>query len=112
MLQFSSTAISEIQQMQARQQQPDTQLRLRVQTGGCLDKIYVMSLDHGSLQPSDQLIDAGEIQVLVDADSLRYLSNLTVDYSEDLMGGGFRFTNREAGRTCGCGNSFVAATFT
>ncbi|WP_143438253.1 iron-sulfur cluster assembly accessory protein, partial [Hydrocoleum sp. CS-953] len=35
-----------------------------------------------------------------------YLNGLTLDYSEDLMGGGFRFNNPNAKVVCGCGNSF------
>jgi Fe-S cluster assembly iron-binding protein IscA len=33
-----------------------------------------------------------------------------LDYSEDLMGGGFRFHNPNAIETCGCGNSFRLET--
>jgi iron-sulfur cluster assembly protein len=29
-----------------------------------------------------------------------------LDYSEDLMGGGFRFHNPNAAQSCSCGNSF------
>jgi iron-sulfur cluster assembly accessory protein len=32
---------------------------------------------------------------------------LQIDYSEDLMGGGFRFQNPNATANCGCGNSFA-----
>jgi iron-sulfur cluster assembly protein len=29
-----------------------------------------------------------------------------LDYSEALIGGGFKFTNPNAAQTCGCGTSF------
>jgi iron-sulfur cluster assembly accessory protein len=107
MLQLSPAAIGEIQRMKARSQQANAYLRLSVTAGGCLDKIYLMSLEQNSSQPTDQIITAGEIQVLVNAESLEYVESLTIDFSEDLMGSGFRFDNRKISRTCGCGNSFT-----
>ena len=46
------------------------------------------------------------ISVSIDLQQLAYLDNLKLDYSEDLMGGGFRFQNPLATSVCGCGNSF------
>jgi len=46
------------------------------------------------------------VSLVVAADQLDLLKDLTIDYSEDLMGGGFRFTNPLAQRTFGCGNAF------
>lgn len=34
------------------------------------------------------------------------LDGLNIDFSEDLMGGGFRFENPNASRTCSCGYAF------
>ena len=42
----------------------------------------------------------------MDSLQLNYLNGLILDYSEDLMGGGFRFNNPNAKVACGCGNSF------
>jgi iron-sulfur cluster assembly protein len=47
-----------------------------------------------------------DLKIITDAQSFNYIQNLIIDYSEDLMGGGFRFTNPQATLTCGCGNSF------
>ena len=33
-------------------------------------------------------------------------SGTQIDYSDDLLNGGFKFTNPQANRTCGCGTSF------
>jgi len=44
--------------------------------------------------------------VVIDDQSLDYINGLMLDYSEDLMGGGFRFHNPNAKHSCGCGNSF------
>ena len=35
-----------------------------------------------------------------------YLSGMTIDYVDDLMGGGFKIDNPQAVSSCGCGHSF------
>lgn len=64
-----------------------------------------MSFDE-TVAASDRIFNLNGIQLVVDAKSLDYADGLSVDYSEDLMGGGFRFQNPQAIATCGCGNSF------
>jgi len=44
--------------------------------------------------------------VLVDARSLIYIAGMTLDYSAQMVNGGFRFSNPKAKRSCGCGTSF------
>lgn len=58
------------------------------------------------LSPDDLVDDRGTVKVVVDSQQFNYLNGLTLDYSEDLMGGGFRFKNPNAKIGCGCGNSF------
>jgi iron-sulfur cluster assembly protein len=57
-------------------------------------------------QPIDQVFDCGAVQVVIDPQSWPYLNGLTLDYTEDLMGGSFRFDNPNAKQTCSCGHSF------
>jgi len=69
---------------------------------------YQMKFD--ACRPGDRLYEVNGLEVVIDADSLPFLEGLTLDYSEDLMGGGFRFHNPNAAQTCGCGNSFSLKT--
>jgi len=55
---------------------------------------------------NDRVYKYGQVQVIVDSQQLEHLDGLILDYSEDLMGGGFRFNNPNAKVVCGCGNSF------
>ena len=57
---------------------------------------------------NDRIIETQGIQLIVDAQSWQYIEHLKLDYSEDLMGGGFRFHNPRIKNTCGCGISFAA----
>jgi iron-sulfur cluster assembly accessory protein len=46
------------------------------------------------------------IKCVVDAKSMLYLYGLELDYSDQLIGGGFQFSNPNAEDSCGCGSSF------
>ena len=104
MIHLSQAAASEIGWIKSKQQ-PNVLFRLAVKSGGCSGFFYDMSFDE-AMKVGDQIFNLDDIQVVIDATSLNYLNGLRVDYSEDLMGGGFRFQNPQAIATCGCGNSF------
>ncbi|BAY76137.1 HesB/YadR/YfhF-family protein [Nostoc linckia NIES-25] len=104
MIHLSQAAASEIVRIKSKQQ-PNVLFRLAIKPGGCSGFVYDMSFDE-AVKVGDRVFDFDEIQVIVDAESLNQLNGLTVDYSEDLMGGAFRFHNPQAIATCTCGNSF------
>lgn len=105
MIHLSDSATYEILRLKARQKSQDTLVRLSIQPGGCLGMFYVMGFGN-TLEPDDQLYNCGTVQIIIDAHSALHLNGLTLDYSEDLMGGGFRFQNPNVTQSCSCGNSF------
>jgi iron-sulfur cluster assembly protein len=80
-------------------------LRVFVSGGGCSGMQYGMALD-GSPRETDRRFAFQDVNVVVDPLSISYLAGVTIDYSDDLMGGGFRIDNPNAVSTCGCGHSF------
>lgn len=80
-------------------------LRVFVSGGGCSGMQYGMALD-GSPRETDKRFSFEDVDVVVDPLSISYLAGVTIDYSDDLMGGGFRIENPNAVSTCGCGHSF------
>ena len=104
-IQLSKAAVEEVQRLQGQQKRLGHRFRLAVQSGGCSGLIYSLQFDD-AVQAEDAVYDCGGLNVVVDPDSLQYLEGLTLDYSADLMGGGFRFHNPNAASHCGCGNSF------
>lgn len=105
MLHLSTAAVQEIQRLLSKQQNSNSLFRLQIQSGGCSDLFYDMRFD-STVTPNDQVYECNGISVVVDCQSWNYITDLTIDYSEDLMGGGFRFHNQNAIAVCGCGNSF------
>ena len=82
----------------------DKGLRIFVEAGGCAGMQYGMEFDHPKQR--DHRIQEGEVEVLIDADSASYLSGATVDFVDSLTGAGFKITNPNVARSCGCGSSF------
>lgn len=105
MIRISPAAAKEIKRLRSKQRDNDVLFRLQVQAGGCSGFYYQMAFDQ-IVNQDDRVYECNGISVVVDAQSLEYISELTLDYSEDLMGGGFRFHNPKAISNCGCGNSF------
>lgn len=104
MIHLSPAAITEVNRIQAQSNQTRSLFRLSIQSGGCADLYYVLGLDEP--QSGDQIVHCDGIAIAIDPHSWQYLQGVTLDYTEDLMGGGFRFHNPNAVQSCGCGNSF------
>lgn len=105
MIHLSKAAASEVRRLLSKRQRPNLCLRLGVQTGGCSGLYYTINFDEAE-KPGDIVYDCSGLQVVVEPSHLNYITGMTLDYSEDLMGGAFRFDNPNARESCGCGNSF------
>ncbi|HTD94313.1 MAG TPA: iron-sulfur cluster assembly accessory protein [Chitinophagaceae bacterium] len=84
---------------------PSYFLRVSVVGGGCSGLSYKMDFDN-EMKPMDQSFENNGIKVVTDLKSFLYLVNTTLDFSDGLNGKGFYFSNPNASRTCGCGESF------
>lgn len=104
MIHLSQAAIREVKRLRSKHSS-NAYFRLGVEPGGCSDFYYMLQFDQVA-HLDDQVWNCESIQVVIDPHSLAHLAGLTLDYSEDLVGGGFRFHNPNAAQHCGCGNSF------
>jgi iron-sulfur cluster assembly protein len=80
-------------------------LRIGVKGGGCSGLTYQMGFDNET-KDGDTVIEKEGIKLFVDGKSLFYLSGTVLDFSDGLNGKGFVFSNPNATKTCGCGESF------
>ncbi|OYT69795.1 MAG: iron-sulfur cluster assembly accessory protein [Armatimonadetes bacterium JP3_11] len=81
-------------------------LRVWVAGGGCSGLQYQMAIDDSEPEATDQVFDSHGVRIYVDDLSFRYIDGSTIDYVEDMFGGGFKIDNPNAINTCGCGSSF------
>lgn len=80
-------------------------LRVGVRGGGCSGFTYFLEFAE-SANKGDRELESHGVKLFVDPKSYLYLMGTEVDYVDGLDGAGFKFTNPNARRTCGCGESF------
>ena len=98
-------AVDKIRSLLAERNLTSHGLRVFVAGGGCSGMQYGMAIEPEAGE-FDHVFEAGGVRVFVDSTSLMYLDGATIDYVDNLMGGGFRIDNPQAVSTCGCGHSF------
>ncbi len=91
--------------MMEEQCSEDHFLRVSVKGGGCSGLTYDLDFDDTIVDFDDVSEDQG-LKLVIDRRSLLYLLGTELDFTEGLNGKGFLFTNPNANRTCGCGESF------
>lgn len=86
--------------------EPDCGLRIAVRGGGCSGFEYALDFED-EVRDTDLVYLQGDLKLIVDPISARYLSGTEIDYSLGMSGTGFKFNNPKAVGTCGCGSSFA-----
>ena len=89
----------------AAREAPGNYLRVVIAGGGCNGLSYRMRFV-GEAKPADILVRSEGVDVLVDPKSALYLRGTQLDYSDKMIGGGFKFSNPNAKASCSCGESF------
>ena len=104
-------ATSHLKKLREERGEAKSVLRVGVKSGGCSGMSYTMDFINSpeEFKPDDMILnyDDGELEIRVDPKSLLYLFGLQLDYSSELIGGGYKFSNPNAASSCGCGTSFT-----
>ena len=109
MIQVTDKAVSEIKRIQANDASAHgSMLRVMVVGGGCSGMSYKLGFDQQPPAANDKIFEKDGVKIVCDAKSFLYLSGTELDFTDGLNGTGFVFSNPNAKRTCGCGNSFSA----
>ena len=109
---ITNDAIEQISNL-LKSQSDKKALRVGVRSGGCSGMSYTMDfIDSNEISPDDKVYDYSlkgdqSFQVVCDPKSLLYIYGMQLDFSKELIGGGFNFVNPNASQTCGCGSSFA-----
>ena len=109
---ITNDAIEQIANL-LKAQSDNKALRVGVRSGGCSGMSYTMDfIGDNEINPDDKVYDYSlnsqqSFQVVCDPKSLLYIYGMQLDFSKELIGGGFNFVNPNASQTCGCGSSFA-----
>ena len=86
---LSARAVAKAKELQRSAGKPS--LRLYLEGKGCDGFYYGVAFDHPT--PSDLHFQHGKVDVIVDADSLRFVTGSTIDWIDDQRGRGFLVDN-------------------
>lgn len=104
MLTLTDSAVRKVRDFAAKNEAyKGKSFRIYLQGGGCSGFSYGFTFDEK--REGDEVLQVGEVEVVVDPQSAPYLRNSKVDYVEDLRGAGFVIQNPNERGRCGCGSS-------
>jgi len=84
----------------------DSFLRISVISGGCSGMTYDAAIDSNLSETDEVVCEADGMRIVADRRDSLLLDSLQIDFSDDLIQSGFRLTNPNAIKSCGCGSSF------
>ena len=102
---LTESAISHVSSILSENSDVNLRLRIYVSGGGCSGLQYGMALDT-EVDPDDTIFDHEGVAIILSAYDQKYLLGSIVDFIDTPMGGGFKVTNPNAVKSCGCGSSF------
>ncbi len=104
LVRLTSRASEKIAELIHREKKGDY-LRIRITGGGCNGLSYKMKFVD-TPRSGDLYLESQGSKVLVDSKTALYLRGTTLDYSDKMVAGGFKFSNPNAKASCSCGESF------
>ena len=104
LVRLTESAVLKLINLIQRERQGDF-LRVAITGGGCNGLSYKLRFTPEPKR-GDILVRSAGVPVLVDGKTALYLRGTQLDYSNQLIAGGFKFSNPNAKASCSCGESF------
>ena len=104
LIDLTETAVAKVRALREREGHGEF-LRLAISGGGCNGLSYKMRFTPETRR-GDILVRFDDVLVVVDSKSALYLKGTVLDYSHNLVAGGFKFCNPNTKASCSCGESF------
>ena len=104
-LTITDQALTQIRALLESRGKPSVGIRIGVRTRGCSGNAYTLEFAD-QLNPLDEVVEAGDIRVIVDPKAILFLVGSEMDFVEENFQSGFTFKNPNEKGRCGCGESF------
>lgn len=102
---ITDAARDQIQDMM-KEEASDARLRFGVKGGGCSGLSYSLGFADEINEELDVIEEINEIPIVISKPDIPMLKDTTIDFKQNMMGGGFSINNPQAVYSCGCGTSF------
>lgn len=102
---LTDNARNQIKEMM-KEENDNVRLRFGIQGGGCSGLSYSLGFDDEINEELDIIEEINEIPVVFFNQDVPIIEGTTIDFKENMMGGGFSIDNPNAIVSCGCGSSF------
>ncbi len=107
---ITDNASLQIKEMMKEEESSDVRLRFGVKGGGCSGLSYSMGFDEEINSELDKVEESNGIPLIISQQDIPIIEGTTIDFKQNMMGGGFTIDNPNAIVSCGCGSSFKTAT--
>ena len=105
-LSITETAAKTLSSMASQQFDDDWYLYISVVGGGCSGYLYDVQILDKTPQDNTQVIVSEDVEIVINVADSTLLNEIEIDWDGSLMGGGLKFRNPNATKTCSCGISF------
>jgi iron-sulfur cluster assembly accessory protein len=102
---ITESAAQKARALAEREGHTQANLRVRVTAGGCAGFEYKLTFEDAPAR-DDHVLEAHGMRLLVDPASATIVEGSTLDFSQAMLGGGFKILNPRAVHECACGESF------
>jgi iron-sulfur cluster assembly protein len=106
---ITDNAKFQIKEMMKDEDQEKVHLRFGVKGGGCSGLSYALGFDY-DISENDEIFHLNGIPVVINKEDIPLIKGTTIDFKQNMMGGGFTIDNPNAIVSCGCGSSFKTAS--
>ncbi len=104
---ITSKAIKKLKQVMSEENKQGNYLRATVLAGGCSGHTYDLEIvNKENITKRDIKLEQDGINIVVDQESAEFLDGTSIDFIDTLNESGFKFSNPNATKSCGCGKSF------
>ncbi|WP_010647329.1 HesB/IscA family protein [Oceanobacillus massiliensis] len=106
---ITDNASTQIKEMM-KEESENVHFRFGIKGGGCSGLSYSMGFDYDINDELDVTSEINGIPVVLFNQDIPIIEGTTIDFKQNMMGGGFSIDNPNAIVSCGCGSSFRTAT--
>ncbi|SDC19466.1 iron-sulfur cluster assembly protein [Terribacillus halophilus] len=107
-LNITDSASLQIKDMLKEEDEENVFLRFGVKGGGCSGLSYSLGFEYEKNEELDTYELVNDIPVIIRSMDIPVIDGTTIDFKQNMMGGGFTIDNPNAIVSCGCGSSFKA----